>query len=222
MPKRRGTPFSLKSTAGHIQRECSPPPLSGGRRAPPGVPGRIPLREEAALFSGVTKASAEPETGAILLGPSIHSITEGSSPQSTESDFGNSRLGGMGRLPDGYSHPMSDSDNIPLRNNNHKLETLVLPAPSPSGDILAGLPLILANSGTDPTTNGFCGLSEMETDERQEETKEQTINADTFNPHLFDSTVLIDNLVSRQLLITDPHKKLNISVVVDKYRQVII
>ena len=211
MPKRRGTPLSLKSTAGYTQRECSQPPLSGGRRAPPAVPGRIPLREEAALFSDVTKASAEPETGAILLGPSIHSITEGSSPQSTESDFGNSRLGGMGRLPDGYSHPMSDSDNIPLRNNNHKLEALVLPAPSPSGDILAGLPLILANSGIDPTINGFEALSVMEIDERQEGAKETTTNSDTFNPPFINSDVSNANNVSHSIYNTDKHFQ-NISI----------
>ena len=88
-------PFYLKSTTGHTQRECSQPPLSGGRRAPPVVPGRIPLREEAELFLGVTKAPAEPETGAIPLGH-------------------------LNFTPDGFSHPMSDSDNIPLRyTNNH-------------------------------------------------------------------------------------------------------
>ena len=202
MPKRRGTPFSLKSTAGHTQRERSLPPLPGGCRAPPMVPGRIPLREEAELFLGVTKASAEPTTGAILLEPSNISKTEGSSPQLPESDIGISRLGGMGRLSDGFSHLTSDSDNNPLRTNN--LESLPQSAPSPSGDI--PIEVNLATSGFDPTTNGFDALSEMEIDERQEGAQETT-NTDTINPSFINSTVLIDNIMSRQTLFTDKSYK---------------
>ena len=207
MPKRRGTPFSLKTTAGYTQRECSQPPLSGGRRAPPSVPGRIPLREEAELFLGVTEASAEPTTGAILLEPSNISKTEGSSPQLPESDIGISRLGGMGRLSDGFSHLTSDSDHNPLRTNN--LESLPQSAPSPSGDI--PIEANLATSGFDPTTNGFDALSEMEIDERQEGAQETT-NTDTINPSFTnDLTVLNANNVSHPF--TDIHKKVqNISV----------
>ena len=207
MPKRRGTPLSLKSTAGYTQRECSQPPLSGGRRAPLRVPGRIPLREEAELFLGVTEASAEPKTGAIPLGPSNISKPEGSSPQPPESDIGISRLGGMGRLADGFSHLTSGSDNNPLRINT--LESLPQSAPSPSGDI--PIEASLANSGIDPTTNGFDALSVMEIDERQEGAKEQSTNTDTPIPLLFDSTVLNANNMSHSIYNIDKNIQ-NISV----------
>ena len=217
MPKRRGTPLSLKSTAGYTQRECSQLPLSGGRRAPPRVPGRIPLREEAELFLDVTEASAEPKTGAIPLDPSNISKAEGSSPQPPESDIGNSRLGGMGRLSDGFSHLTSGSDNNPLRINN--LESSSQSAPSPSGD--TPIEANLATSGFDPTTNGFDALSVMEIDERQEGAKEQSTNSDTNNPPFIDSTVLIDNIMSRQTLITDKSYKTSTNISVRKNSELI-
>ena len=208
MPKRRGTPLSLKSTAGYTQRECSQPPLSGGRRAPPMVPGRIPLREEAELFSGVPKASAEPKTGAIHFGPShIASKTLDFSLVPPEVDDRNSRARGMGHKPDGDSHPSSISIN-PLRTNDNNEESLLILAPSPSGGIPIERQLTLATSGNDPTTTGFYGLSEMEIAERQEGAKETTI-PDTINPLLFDSTVLIANNVSHQLLFLDKSYKTN-------------
>ena len=150
MPERhRNTKHSFKSNSGHTQSECSTPSYQGGPRAPPAVPGRIPLREEAELLQGVTKASAEPATGAILSGPAnFHS--EGLSPQQMEFDFETSRLG---------------PTKIPLRNNNSNnniLESLLISAPSNSGGIPIERNFTLANSGADPTT---LVLSEMEMDE---------------------------------------------------------
>ena len=193
MPKRhRNTNFNHKTT-GYTQRSCALSPSHSVRRALPALPGPIPQVEEAALFQGVTQASAEPLIGAIPSGPLNHSKTEGLSPSPMESDFGNSRLGGMGRLSDGYSHPTSDSNTIPLHTNN--LESPPLSAPSPSGDTPIKRPLTLANSGTDPTTNGY-GLSDVKLDERQEGAKEHTTNSDTINPPFIDSSLLIANNVS--------------------------
>ena len=209
MPKRhRICKSPLKFNSEHTQSECSLPTYQCGRRAPPAVPGRIPLREEAELLSGVTEASAEPLIGAISLDPLNIPTSEGLSPQQREYGVGNSRLGGMGRLPDGSSHPTSDSDIIPLRTNI--LESLPQLAPSPSG----GIPIepILANSGFDPTTIGFYGLSEMELDERQEGAKETTTNSDTNNSPFNHLTVLNDNIMSH-VAFTDKHKIQNISII---------
>ena len=112
----------------------------------------------------------------------------------------------MGRKPDGDSHPSSISV-YPLRTNN--LESSTQSVPSPSGDI--PIEPDLANSGTDPTTNGFYGLSEMELDERQEGAKETTITDNTKPPY-FDSTVLNANNMSH-ISFTEQHKIINISVV---------
>ena len=211
MPKRHRNckpPFKFNSE--HTQSECSPPTIHCGRRAPPAVPGRIPLREEAELLSGVTKASAEPLIGATLSDPLHISHNEGPNPQQTGSDFGNSRLDGMGRLSDGHSHPTSNSDIIPLRINN--LESPPLSATSPSGDMPIERPVTLANSGFDPTTNGFEALSVMEIDERQEGAKEATIT-DTIKSPFIDPTVLNDNIMSHQTLLTDKQiRNLNISL----------
>ena len=209
MPKRRGTHSNLTKNTGFTQHSCSLP-LSSVRRATLALPGRAPQVGEAELLPGVTQASAEPLIGAIPSGPLDYSKTEGLSPHPTESDIGNSRLDGMGRLPDGFSHLTSESDKNPLRNNI--LEPLLMPAPSPSGDIPAEQPLILATSGFDPTTIGVYGLSVMGIDERQEGAKEHATDSDTINPHSIDSSLYFANNVSRPISIIDksyikPHTK---------------
>ena len=218
MPKRRGTHFHFKSNTGHTQSECSQLSITGKLRAPPAVPGRIPLREEAELLSGVTQASAEPLIGATLPDPLYISPDEGSSPQKTGSDMGNSRLDGMGRLSDGHSHPTSSSDIIPLRINNS--ESPHLSITSPSGDIPKERPFILANSGIDPTTNSLEALSGMEIDERQEGAKESSTNPDLTHTETdsFYNSTLTDNIMSHQTLFTDKsnHKPQNISVIKTK------
>ena len=207
MPKRhRNTNFNNKTT-GPTQSTSALSPSYSVRRALPALPGPIPQVEEAALFQGVTQASAEPLIGAIPSGPLNYSKTEGLSPSPMESDFGNSRLGGMGRLSDGYSHPTSDSNTIPLHTNN--LESPPLSAPSPSGDIPIERPLNLANSGTDPTTNG---LSEVKFDERQEGAKEQTTNNDLTTTDSFYNSTFVDSIMSHQNYSLDKsYKIVNIS-----------
>ena len=163
------------------------------------VPGRIPLREEAALFSGVTKASAGPATGAIHSGPiSLH--PEGSSPQYLEFDTETSRLE--------YKNASIDSNIIPLRNNNNNsnnhLESLHLSAPSLSGDTTIRWRLTLADSGTDLTTNGF---SDVDLSERQERMNEPTQKSDIIKLFYSDHSTLIDNSVSHSNLNLDEHNK---------------
>ena len=154
--------------------ECSQPPLQGGRRAPPMVPGRIPLREEAELFLGVTKASAEPETGAIPLGL-------------------------LNFKPDGFSHPLSDSDNIPLRytiNNDNLIESdYVNSAPfrgqidqlSGSGDISMG------------SASGFIGDGTA--------TKERTSHHNSTKTDSFYNSTFVDNNMSRSINSLDKSYK---------------
>ena len=185
MPNRHGP----KILNNREQRECSSASSQGAPRAHPAVSGRIPLREEAEILTGVTQASAEPLIGAIRSGPSnFHS--EGSSPQPLEVDSENSRVVGMGRLPDGSSRSSSISFN-PLRNNN--VEPLLISAPSLSGDTPIEWPFTLANSGTDPTTNV---LSEMEIGERQEGAKELTTDSDIFHTHSLNLFTFNDNFMS--------------------------
>ena len=158
MPKRHRKSFNFQPTAGSTQYSGSLSPSQSVRQALPALPGRILQKEEAALFQGVTEAPAEPKTGAIPSGPI-----------NIEFDVGTSRLGGMGRLTDGFSHLASNS-NIPLRtNNNNNTNDLADPV-SDRGHGQEDL-VLAANPGTDPTTNG---LSEMEIDERQEGATETT------------------------------------------------
>ena len=116
----------------------------------------------------------------------------------------------MGRLSDGFSHPTSVSNIIPLRSNDI-LEVPPLSNPSPSGDIL--IEWSSANSGFDPTTNGCKALSEMETDERQEGAKEPMTDLDTFNTHSLNNSVLNDNIVSHSSsLFTDKQQPKNLNI----------
>ena len=211
MPKRHRNINSNNKSAGSTQRSCALS-FSSVRRAFPALPGRAPQVGEAELLSGVTQASAEPETGAILFGTShITSTTVDSSLLPPEVEGRNSRALGMGQKPDGDSHPSSISI-FPLRTN--VLESPPLSAPSPSGGIPIKRPLTLANSGTDPTTNSFCGLSQMEVGERQEGAEGLTTNSDTFKPPYIDLSVLNDYIVSHSsLLFPDKQLKLlNISL----------
>ena len=212
MPKRhRNTNFNHKTT-GYTQRSCALS-FSSVRRAFPALPGPIPQVEEAALFHGVTEASAEPDTGAILFGPSHITSTSVDVSLSLEVEDRNSRALGMGQKPDGLSHPSLISDNIiPLHTNN--LKSPPLSAPSPSGDIPIKRPLILANSGIDPTTNVY-GLSEVKFDERQEGAKERTTNTDLSETDSFYNSTFVDNIMSHpSLLFTDKtYKTQNISEV---------
>ena len=212
MPKRRGTHFNFNKTTGFTQRPCSLP-LSSVRRASQALPGRAPQVGEAELLSGVTQASAEPLTGAILFGPShIASKPLDFSLVPPEVDDRNSRARGMGHKPDGDSHPSSIS-TYPLRTNCNNEEPLLMSAPSPSGDTPTERPFVLANSGIDPTTND---LSMMEIDERQEGAKEITTNPDLIHTETdsFYNSTLNDNIMSHTTLFPDKQqlKKLNISI----------
>ena len=211
MPERHRHKVSrLDPSAGFSQyKGSSSLPFSSVRRALQALPGRAPQVGEAELLSGVTQASAEPLTGAILFGPSqIASKTLDLSLDPPEVDDRDSRARGMGHELDGDSHPSSIS-TYPLRTNCNNEEPLLVSAPSPSGDTPTERPLVLANSGFDPTTNGFEALSVMEIDERQEGTKEYSTNSDTFNTPLNDLSVLNDNNVSHQTLSTDKSYKTN-------------
>ena len=64
MPKRHRRNNPNKISTGFSQGSGSTAPSQGALRARPALPGRIPQVEEAALFSGVTQAPAEPKTGA--------------------------------------------------------------------------------------------------------------------------------------------------------------
>ena len=196
MPKGRRNKNHLNASAGLSQykRSGALSPSHSVRRALPALPGPIPQVEEAALFQGVTQASAEPDTGAILFGPSHNTSKTVGTSLSPEVDDGNSRALGMGQKPDGFSHPSLISDNIPLHNNLFKSPPSS--APSPSGDTPIKRPSILANSGIDPTTNGFYGLSGMEMNERQEGAREQTTNPDLTNTDLIHLSTFNDNIVS--------------------------
>ena len=223
MSKRHRNLQTNRNSPGHNQDPGSLLPSQSFRRASLALPGRAPQVGEAELLPDVTQASAEPLTGAILLGPShIASTPLGFSLDLPEVDDRDSQARGMGHDLDGDSHPSSIS-SYPLRTKCNNEEPLLISAPSPSGGIPIERPFVLANSGFDPTTNGFCGLSEMETDERQEDTKETT-NPDTNNTPLFDHSTLNDNLVSHQALFTDKstNKIQNISLYQDHglhYRQ---
>ena len=197
MPKRHRNRNPLYTSTDDSQYKCSLPPLPGGRRAPPAVPGRIPLREEAELFPGVTKASAEPETGAILFGP-LGTQSGDFSPQHLEADFGISRVVGMGQLSDGLSRPSSSFIN-PLRNN--PLELPPSSNPCPSGDKSMERPF--ADSGQGPTTNDLSG---EELNERQEGAKEFTTNPDLTHTDLIINSTLIDHNMWHQSLFTDKVK----------------
>ena len=206
MPTRHMNTFGLKSNTGHTQSECSQPSTTDELRAPPAVPGRIPLRDEAELLQGVTKASAEPLTGAILFGPpQVASKPLDFSLVPPEVDDRNSRARGMGHKPDGDSHPSSISVN-PLRNNNNHDKSLLISAPSPPGGTPIERQLTLATSGTDPTTNDVYGSSVREVDERQEGAKETT-NSDTIKPSYFNHSVSLDNNVSHSTLFPDKSYK---------------
>ena len=202
--KRRGTPLSLKSTAGYTQRECSQPPLSGGRRAPSRVPGRIPLREEAELFLGVTEASAEPKTGAIPLGPS-----------KMRTDIEASRFGHAS---------MCSTTNIPLRNdtlesNDSAKTVLIRGQPKKYTDELeingSAKTVLIRGQSVGPSGNlgidsasAIYGLSEMEVGERHEGAKEIS-TFDTTNTDLLNDFVLIDdNNVSHQIYTLDKLHKI--------------
>ena len=201
MPKRHRNLNTNRNSPGHNQDPGSSISPRKYRRALPALPGRAPQVGEAELLSGVTKASAEPLTGAIPSGPQYYSKTEGHSPQPTESDIGHYRLG---RLTDGFSHLKSDPNNIPLRTNNN-FKSLSQSAPSPSGDI--PIEFNLANSGIDPTTNG---LSIMEVDERQEGAKGRTTNSDTYNTPYLDHSLLFDNNMSHSsILFVDKTKTIS-------------
>ena len=126
MPKRHRKSFNFKETAGLTQHSCSSIFPQNVRRASPALPGRLPQVEEAELFLGVTKASAEPDTGAIHFGPSPNTSKPVGLSLQMEAEVGTSRIVGMGRLSDGFSRPSSTFNN-PLRNSNNILE---LPPPS--------------------------------------------------------------------------------------------
>ena len=209
MPKRHRTNKSpFKSNSGHTQSERSSASSQGALRALPAVPGRIPLREEAELLVGVTKASAKPDTGATLFGPShIASKPLDFSLVPPEVDDRNSRARGMGHKPDGDSHPSSIS-TYPLRTNCNNEEPLLMSAASPSGDTPTERPFVLANSGFDPTTNGFYGLSEVKLDERQEGAKERTTNTDPSETDPFYNSTFVDNNLSHQIYSLDKSYKI--------------
>ena len=210
MPKRHRKQNTNRNSLGHNQDPGSLP-LSSVRRASQALPGRILQKEEAELLSDVTQASAEPLTGAIPFGPSqIASKTLDLSLDPPEVDDRDSRARGMGHELDGDSHPSSIS-TYPLRTNCNNQEPLLMSAPSPSGDTPTERPFVLADSGTDPTTNEFCGLSGMEIDERQEGTKETT-NSDTIKRSYFNHSVSLDNNVSHQPLFADKSYKTNINI----------
>ena len=209
MPKRHRNLNNNRKSPGHNQDPGSRLFLNN-RRALPALPGRAPQVGEAELLHCVTKAPAEPLIGAIPVGPSnIASKPLGFSLVPPEVDDRKSRARGMGHKPDGSSHPSSIS-TIPLRPNDNDEESLLMSAPSPSGDTPAEQPLILANSGFDPTNTAVYELSEMEAGRQQDGTKEQTTNPDIPNEPILIDQILNDNIVSH---ISDihKHKKLNIS-----------
>ena len=191
MPKRHRHHQHNKISPGISQSSCSPVSSQGKSRARPALPGRLPQVEEAAHFPDVTQASAEPNTGAI---PRGH--------LKIEVDTGTSRLGGMGRLSDGFSHPASVSDNIPLHNKT--LEKVASAEPVSFRGQSVGPS---ANSGYDPTTNV---LFEMEVEARQEGAKEQTTNPDLTKTDSFINTTLIDYNMSHSHLITDKSYKISL------------
>ena len=202
MSKRHRNLQTNRNSPGHNQDPGSLLPSQSFRRASLALPGRAPQVGEAELLPDVTQASAEPLTGAILLGPShIASTPLGFSLDLPEVDDRDSRARGMGHELDGDSHPSSTS-NYPLRTNNNNLKSPLISTPSPSGGIPIERRPTLANSGFDPTTNDGYGLSEMEIDERQEGAKETTI-PDTSNTHLLNNSDFIDNNVSHSIYSLD-------------------
>ena len=212
MPKRHRKLTNNRNPPGHNQDPGSSIPPQQYRRALPALPGQAPQVGEAELLHCVTEAPAEPLTGAIPFGPShIASKPLDFSLVPPEVDDRNSRARGMGHKPDGDSHPSSISIN-PLRTNELGIPSLS--APSPSGGIPIKRHSTLANSGIDPTTNGFEVLSVMEIDERQEGAKEQSTNSDTFNTSFINPLVSINNIMSHQPLFLDKStlKNKNISL----------
>ena len=205
MPNRHGS----KILNNREQRECSSASSQGALRAHPAVPGRIPLREEAELLQGVTRAPAEPEAGAILFGHNWPS-TVGFSLY-TRIGIETCRLG----------HESIGSTIIPLRNinisesNDSAITVLIRGQPEKYNDVLefngsTEAVLIRGQSVGPPNALGIdsasaiCGLSKMEVGERHEGAKELS-TSDTTNTDLLNDFVLIDdNIVSHSLL--DNHK----------------
>ena len=99
------------------------------RRIPsiPSAPGPNLLGEEAELFPSVTEASAEPETG-VIPPDQLIKLNSGNFSSHMEVDIGISRLGGMGRLTDGFNHPTSTSKSnnsiVAISNKGHDKEHL--------------------------------------------------------------------------------------------------
>ena len=204
MPTRRWHNNSNhKKSAGFTQRLSALSPSHSVRRAPPALPGRIPQEEEAELFLGVTKASAEPKTGVIPLGPS-----------KIEIDVGTFRLGSIRRLSGGFSHQASDplkpnhasicSNKIPLRrnnNNDHSHPNNLVESVSDRGHGQEDLD----RSGID-STSAICGSSDGDYGARQG-AKEPTIFTDSSKTDYFIEFTCIDNIVSHQIYTLDkPHK----------------
>ena len=193
----------LKLSNNRDQSECSLPTFQGGRRAPPVVPGRIPLREEAELFLGVTKASAEPETGAIPFG------------HNRPSTVGLSLYKRIGIETCRFGHAsIGPNNNIPLRNhdvlesNSSAKTVLIRGQPRKYNDdfefngstntvLIRGQSVgPYGNLGID-STSAICGSSEGDAGARQE-AKEPTIFTDSSKTDYFIDSTLIDNIVSHQ------------------------